>query len=158
MPPLLFSSSSPKRVLFFVFFLLQRELPFNLLLFFKNKTIWCNQPNRIWTHHCKMQNEKPAYLLLLCFSLKLDLCGILPQKAMHCGALSPTGCEEIFLCCWTCLCALQSWLLDTGLSMNTGSLYVLSAMTPSCGVCSACRKQTSRQERKLDACFPLTPV
>lgn len=146
MPPLLFSSSSPKRVLFFVFFSC-RELPFNLLLFFKNKTIWCNQPNRIWTHHCKMQNEKPAcLLLLLCFSLKLDLCCILPQKAMHCGVLSPTGCE-IFLCCWTCLCALQSWLLETGLSMNTAHyMCYLQWLHPAVSVLPAENKHLTKRE------------
>ena len=37
-----------------------RELSFNLLLFFKNKTIQCNQPNKIWTNWCKMQNEEPT--------------------------------------------------------------------------------------------------
>ena len=37
-----------------------RELSFNLLLFFKNKTIQCNQPNKIWTNWYKMQNEEPT--------------------------------------------------------------------------------------------------
>ena len=37
-----------------------RELSFNLLLFVKNKTIQCNQPNKIWTNWCKMQNEEPT--------------------------------------------------------------------------------------------------
>lgn len=39
-----------------------------------------------------------------------------------------------------------------------GLLYVLPVMTPSCCVCSAYRKQTPRQERKLYACFLFTPV
>lgn len=156
MPLLLFSSSSPKHF----FFSSCRELPFNLLLLFKNKTIWCNQPSRIWTNHCKMQNEKPAcfLLLLLCFSLKLGLYYIIPPESNVLWCSAPHRIRGGL----SLLLSLLVWVSELAtrdrIEPEQGLLYVLPVMTPSWCVCSAYRKQTSRQERTLYSCFPFTPV
>lgn len=94
-----------------------RELSFNLLLFFKNKTIQCNQPNKIWTNWCKMQNEEPTGFFF--FSWSWTCVTLSPKEADHCDAFPPAkkihGDDYSFL---ACLYEFQSWLLQTDLSIH----------------------------------------
>ena len=97
-----------------------RELSFNLLLFFKNKTIQCNQPNKIWTHWYKMQNEEPTGFFFFPF-WSWTCVTLSPKKANHCDAFSPqqnTWRWLFFLTFLACLYGFQSWLLQTDLSIH----------------------------------------
>lgn len=153
MPPLLFSSSSPKHIF-------SPAESFLLIFCCFSKTRQFGAINQTEFGpiivKCKMRSQHAFFVVVFLPKAGPVLHYPPESNALWCSAPHRIRGDL------SLLLSLLVWVSELAtrdrIEHEQGLLYVLPVMTPSWCVCSAYRKQTSRQERKLYACFPFTPV